>query len=58
MKEHGLSSGEIAFIQKVTLRRVNQIYLHYKRSGSRPILRPSGRPEESLERLPVPINGS
>jgi len=49
MKERGLSSSEIAFIQNVTSRRVNQIYLHYKRTGSRPILKPSGRPEEPLE---------
>ena len=49
MKERGLSSSEIAFIQKVTTRRVNQIYLHYKRTGSRPILKPSGRPEEPLK---------
>jgi putative transposase len=49
MKECGLSSSEIAFIQKVTSRRVNQIYLYYKKTGSRPILKPPGRPEEPLE---------
>lgn len=48
-KELGLRSSEIAFIQNVTARRVNQIYLHYRRTGKRPLLKEPGRPMEPLE---------
>jgi len=48
-KQKGYRSSEIAFIQNVTARRVNQIYLHYKMTGSKPVLKQSGRPTEPLE---------
>jgi putative transposase len=43
-KLRGRGSGELALIQKVTRRRVEQLWLTYRRTGMMPTLKQPGRP--------------
>jgi len=48
MKKQGVRNEEIASVQKVSVRRVQQIYAQYKRTGQMPSLRRSGRPVKEI----------
>lgn len=47
-KEKGMESGDIAIAQKITPRRVNQLYAEYKRTGVMPVLKTDRRPMKEL----------
>ena len=47
-KERGKSSEYLGMAQKVTPRRVNQLYLEYKTTGRIPMLNPKRRPRKEL----------
>ena len=48
-KEKGTSTREIAEIEGISTRRVNQIYKQYRETGKMPKLRKPGRPVKELE---------
>ena len=48
-KRKGRGSGELALIQKVTRRRVEQLWQTYRLTGTVPILKTPGRPPRSID---------
>ena len=48
MKEQGVKNREIASVQKVSIRRVQQIYAEYRRSRQTPLLGKPGRPRKEI----------
>lgn len=53
MKEQGAKNAEIASVQKVSVRRVQQLYSRYRKNGELPIFGRAGRPTKP--RLPLKI---
>jgi putative transposase len=48
-KLRGRGAGELALIQKVTRRRIEQLWQNYRKTGVMPILRNPGRPRSSRD---------
>ncbi len=48
MKERGVKNAEIASVQKVSVRRVQQIYAEYRKSKHVPSLKKPGRPNKAV----------
>ncbi len=48
MKEQGVKNAEIASVQKVSIRRVQQIYAEYRKSKQIPSLKKAGRPKKEI----------
>ena len=48
-KRKGRGSGELALIQKVTRRRVEQLWQAYRRTGAMPTLKRPGRPKRNID---------
>jgi len=48
-KLRGRGSGELALIQKVTRRRVEQLWQNYRKTGAMPTLKNPGRPRSSRD---------
>ena len=47
-KSKGIKNKEIAFVQKISIRRVKQIYSEYKRTNEIPVLKKPGRKQKPL----------
>lgn len=50
-KERGERSRDVAFVQGVSVKRVNQLYARYRKEGSIPVLKSPGRP-----RIEIPFD--
>ncbi len=48
MKEQGVKNAEIASVQKVSIRRIQQIYAQYRKGKQIPSLKRAGRPKKDV----------
>jgi putative transposase len=55
MKEQGVKNAEIASVQKISIRRIQQIYAQYRKGKNVPSLKRAGRPKKDVTEFEMGI---